>query len=51
MRLHGYCNVCRRIKLVSVSGHSLALAHARRGVIQGICAECEQSQRKEKKHV
>jgi len=47
MRLHGYCNVCRRIKLVSVSGHS----HARRGVIQGICAECEQSQRKEKKHV
>lgn len=45
MRLHGYCTGCRRIKLVSVTGHGLAMAGATRGVVQGTCAECEENDR------
>lgn len=44
MRLHGYCTGCRRIRLVSVSPHGLAMVAAGRGVPTGICDECEEKQ-------
>jgi hypothetical protein len=37
----GWCTGCRKVKQVSVSGHALVMAQARRGVIQGVCADCE----------
>lgn len=38
MRIHGYCTECRRVKLVSVKTGDLA-----RGMIQGVCSDCEES--------
>lgn len=46
MRLHGWCTKCRRVRLVSVSGHGLAMAHARGGIAEGVCAECKEKERK-----
>jgi hypothetical protein len=40
VRLHRYCERCHRIRRVQVSGHQLARAAARRGVLTGICDEC-----------
>lgn len=45
MRLHGYCTGCRRPRLVSVSGSALVRAHARGGVVEGVCAACEEKER------
>lgn len=41
MRLHGWCESCRRIKRVTVSGSQLA--RAGRGVVNGICDECQEA--------
>jgi hypothetical protein len=46
MRLHGWCERCRRVKLVYASGHALATARARDGLIVGVCAQCEEDARK-----
>ena len=40
MRIHGWCTGCRKVKLVRVSGHGLAMIGARR-IAQGICDDCE----------
>lgn len=42
MRLPGMCSRCRRPRQVLVSGHALALAQARGGVVEGICSLCEE---------
>lgn len=44
MRLHGYCTSCRRVRLVSVSAHALALSQVT-GVVEGNCQECEEKER------
>ena len=48
MRLPGYCEKCHRVRTVSVSGHALAMAQAGRGVVQGICADCERKEQEER---
>lgn len=49
MRLIGYCDGCRRVRYVTVTGQELALAAAggRRGdfVVHGLCEECEAAER------
>jgi hypothetical protein len=37
----GYCTECHRVKQVRVSGHGLAMAGARHGVVEGVCDDCE----------
>jgi hypothetical protein len=45
MRIHGYCTGCRKIKLVNVSSAGMVTL-ARGGVPMGICAQCEEENRK-----
>lgn len=40
MKLHGWCSKCHRVRMVTVSGHSLAMAASARGVPSGVCDEC-----------
>jgi len=49
VRLHGWCTGCRKVKLVRVSGHGLAMAAATKGVASGICAQCEDEETKRRK--
>lgn len=44
MRLIGYCTSCHRVRYVRVTGHALAVAQATRGVVQGVCADCEREE-------
>jgi hypothetical protein len=39
MRLHGWCERCRRIKMVNVK-----IARGR-GTVIGVCSDCEEAQR------
>lgn len=43
MRLPGYCERCRRMRQVRVSGHGMAMLAARR-IAVGICASCEEDE-------
>lgn len=44
MRVPGYCVECRRFVYVLANDYAVALATARGGVVEGICAECERKQ-------
>jgi hypothetical protein len=44
VRIHGYCDECRRFKQVHVSGHGMAMLAAH-NVAHGICADCEEGDR------
>lgn len=44
MRITGYCTSCHRVRTVTVSGNNLALAMARKGVVQGVCSSCEEAE-------
>lgn len=42
MRVPGYCTRCHRVRTVRVTG--AALARARGGIVEGVCAECEDAE-------
>jgi hypothetical protein len=39
VKLHGYCTQCRRVRLVRLSGHDIAMLGVRR-FPSGICDDC-----------
>lgn len=39
MKIHGWCEKCRKVKRVEVSGAGMA-SLARGGVVVGVCDEC-----------
>lgn len=41
MRLHGYCTECHRIRMVRVNFGR----YTGRGVMQGVCDDCEEKRR------
>ena len=49
MRLIGYCTECRHVRYVRVSAQQMALAGRHAGVMQGVCADCEEKQREQQR--
>ena len=42
MKIHGWCETCRRVRRVEVSSHGMAMMVATRGVATGECDECRE---------
>jgi hypothetical protein len=43
MMVPGYCTGCHRIRPVTVTGNGLVMAAATRSLVQGLCADCDDS--------
>ena len=45
MRMHGYCEKCHKIKMISVSPSRLAMLGKSHIIPTGLCAQCEEDHR------
>lgn len=50
MRVHRFCERCRRIRRVTVSNGALARYGWRSGILTGICDICEDEARSRRAH-